>query len=321
MQLTAQDRYYTVYKDGEKQSNHTTEREAIQELYKLFENFPDADLYFDHDYKVWVEPELEPILAADDPAPKPKIEFQIYNGSVHEVAILPDIGAAYAGSVYGKPVKSMSAEEMSELPSLESIDRCIVEKKSDSDFFFWDIEHFDPAADDPAEAEANIDRMIEIQRRFKASDPNLLFGCYDMVPRYLSSDSPKEHVKAAWQATNDRMRRLADEMDFLAPNRYVHWTNPEAWVRNLHFQNEEARRIAPDKPLFNFLWPQWPAKVYGRTDGQPESMSWIDADYWALILQEVSKSADGAIIYILAKQDLESIQQAPWWEVTQDFMA
>ena len=47
--------YYRVYVDGERVSQHTAEREAVESAGDYKRKNPTSEVYYDHDYRVSVE--------------------------------------------------------------------------------------------------------------------------------------------------------------------------------------------------------------------------------------------------------------------------
>lgn len=64
--------YYRTYVDGVEQSQHVTERKAIQAVYELREAHPEAEVTYDHDYRVVVGGQVEPSEPEPDPEPEPE---------------------------------------------------------------------------------------------------------------------------------------------------------------------------------------------------------------------------------------------------------
>lgn len=107
-------------------------------------------------------------------------------------------------------------------------------------------------------------------------------------------------------------RDLIAAVDAFFPSMYVHGSQTRAqWTEKIQYFMRQAREIAPGKPVYPYLWPQY-------HEGGPKALEFVDADYWQYQLETAHNfGADGVILW----SGGQAWKDAPWVQVTLRFVA
>jgi len=107
-------------------------------------------------------------------------------------------------------------------------------------------------------------------------------------------------------------RDLIAAVDAFFPSMYVHGSQTRAqWTEKMQYLMQQAREIAPGKPVYPYLWPQY-------HEGGPKALEFVDGNYWKYQLETVHNfGADGVILW----SGTQAWKDAPWWQVTLRFVA
>lgn len=87
---------------------------------------------------------------------------------------------------------------------------------------------------------------------------NKIWGWYSTLPqRSYFAPVRGGSLFDRWQNSNNRLRGIANLVDVMFPSIYMFDSlrDPNDWVRYAIGNIEEARRLAPNKPIVPFLWP------------------------------------------------------------------
>ena len=107
-------------------------------------------------------------------------------------------------------------------------------------------------------------------------------------------------------------RDLIAAVDAFFPSMYVHGSQTRAqWTEKMQYLMQQAREIAPGKPVYPYMWPQY-------HEGGPRALEFVDGNYWKYLLETAHNfGADGVILW----SGSQAWQDAPWWQVTLQFVA
>jgi len=143
-----------------------------------------------------------------------------------------------------------------------------------------------------------------------ALDPGDLFGFYSTIPiRSLNKIGQPD-----WKETNDRLKGLGDLVDMTFPSLYALVDDDERWPDYARANIAEAKRIAPGKPCYPFLWPVYHPNAKAKK-GRP-----IPPHIWRRQLEICREFADGVVIWTLSKtKTIDFKDIPPWWQETVDF--
>jgi hypothetical protein len=179
-----------------------------------------------------------------------------------------------------------------------------------SGILVFDIEHWPISGDGAAQSVKQFQTVLQWA---KASDPSLKIGFYGIMPQrdYWSPNVAQAHPERmlAWKQTNTGLSSLAQQVDIIFPSLYTFYDDKAGWQKYAIANIQEARRIAPGKPVYVFLWPQFDSK-----GGQ-----FMPADFWSLELQTAKQYADGAVIWCCTGHPSWD-DNAPWWKATTTFL-
>jgi hypothetical protein len=178
-----------------------------------------------------------------------------------------------------------------------------------------DIEHWPLRQVSNEEVGASLEKYVAVLAGFRKAAPKAKLGYYGMAPirdYWRAIQGPGSPEYRQWQAENDKLQPLADQVDILFPSIYTFYTDQKGWENYAVAQIREARRLARGKPVYAFLWPNYHEsnKVMGGT-ALPE-------EFWRFQLEIMRRHADGVVVWDGARTPWSDAN--PWWKVTQKFM-
>jgi hypothetical protein len=177
-----------------------------------------------------------------------------------------------------------------------------------------DIEQWSVVGDPTTVAES-VAKYQQTLQMFQQDAPSLQFGYYAIAPIRNYWDvmaGPQSAGYLAWQQENDAVAPIAQKADALFPSLYTFYTDQAGWKKYAIANIAEARRIAPGKPVYVFLWPQYDAST-GAQGGD-----YLPDAYWQMELETAKQYADGVVIWGGWTETWDN--NASWWLVTQQFM-
>ncbi len=207
------------------------------------------------------------------------------------------------------------------VPSAERVQN-FVRRAGQADLIVVDIEHW-PLSGDKETVEESIHKYIETLERFKKTAPSSKIGLYSTVPQraywpaVLGWGSTRFRQ---WQRDNDAVKSIAEHADILFVSLYTFYPSQIAWQRYAAANLREARRIAPGKPIYCFLWPQY-------HDSTRRAYEFVPVEHWKVQLNTCRRLADGIVIWGGVGEGgrmngwLSWNDNAPWWKVTIEFAA
>jgi hypothetical protein len=189
-----------------------------------------------------------------------------------------------------------------------------------------DIEHWsiDIRAEQEETVETNIRKLIQIIDWIRHERPEVKLGFYGLLPlqdywtpvRHLTAiergmlNAKFEADYKAWQAANDRLKRLAEKVDFVFPSLYTFYDDIEGWKKYARCNIEEARKFG--RPVYPFLWMD-----YHDSNKELKGQQ-LPAETWQAELALCRELADGVVIWGGWKRQWNP--WAPWWKVTVEFI-
>ncbi len=259
--------------------------------------------------------------------------FRVFDGTLFSNR--PDLSA------YGiEPVKIASNELFVgtwpnidlETPSESKIRQLANQVADTGQILIMNIEHW--GLDNRTVSEAEIDESLykftQILTWLRDERPDLEVGLYGVPPlrdywtpnRYLQAlENQHDPIWAAllptyeadyqgWQAANDRLIGLAEQMDYLFPSLYTYYDDRAGWRRYAVANISEARRYG--KQVYPFLWMQY------HNSNATLGTQFLAADFWREQLDTLDQYSDGAVIWGGNGKDWDD--NAPWWQETLDFI-
>jgi len=111
---------------------------------------------------------------------------------------------------------------------------------------------------------------------------------------------------------NNTFQPVANAVNVVYPSIYTFYTDQEGWKKYAIAQVAEARRLAPGKPVYAFIWPRY------HESNKALNNQYIAADFWRFQLETLYQVADGVVIWGGWQEPWN--ERADWWIQTQAFM-
>jgi hypothetical protein len=182
------------------------------------------------------------------------------------------------------------------------------------DIVYVDIEAWPIAKERDDEIRVSLSKYEKAMANIRASlGPRPCLGYYGVLPvvdfgRVVSASG----AVASWKHENDLMSPLRELVDYLAPSLYTFTTDFEVWKAFAKAQIAEARRVAPRKPVFPFLWPRY------HEGYREHALEFLPPKYLVAQLEYVHKCADGVILWEWGRNE-QFDDRTPWIRVFEEF--
>ena len=252
------------------------------------------------------------------PTPTPNAGFRVFEimGYLDQPDLMAEYGIEplkiwYRGTFWPGGTPKLGSLDFS-LPK-----RSLVEKaaRKSPALSVIDIEHWPINSE---HASKSVPNYLQVLQWFKEALPaGHKTGLYSTVPvrEYWKVVRSIPAQYADWQRQNDLAINLARAVDVLYPSIYTFYPDRDGWRRYAIAQIKEARRLAPGKPVYAFLWPEYHPSNKGLKGRA------IEPDYWRMQLDTMREHADGLVIWTLSgTRDIPFAQIPMWWLETVDFM-
>lgn len=106
---------------------------------------------------------------------------------------------------------------------------------------------------------------------------------------------------------------LAKHVDAMFPSLYTYSDDQNAWATKAQKFIEDARAIAPGKPVYTYIWPQY-------HEGTKLAGQYLSSTYWAFELETLKKlQVDGVVIWSSSSRSWDD--STGWWEATTSFIS
>ena len=243
-------------------------------------------------------------------------KFRIFNALLYEdmretnSLCIEKINMLYSWRFFPRGHK----DRMTEMPKNKDI-KTVIDSISDSNTLnVIDVEHWDLKSDKHARKSA--ENYFNLIASLKSMSPDKKFGYYGVVP-IVDFSRAKQSKKSAqykrWVRENSRLSKVADQVDATLPSLYTINSNRKHWLSRATGQISEARRLAVNKPVYPFIWPD-----YHTQGGKYPKGYEIEADYWRLQLDYLRNNADGIVLWGGYKQTFS--ENMKWWQETIRFI-
>ena len=249
------------------------------------------------------------------PPTAPQVKFRVFDATLYKAKPdlrqfgLTPIRVAYPSSLW--PGQSAN---MQNVPTAAVVQNIASSASQVNDIAVVDIEQW-PVVGDPATIAQSIGKYQQTLQMFQQDAPSLQFGYYATAPirDYWNAIAGAGSAKyKAWQQENDAVASIAQQADALFPSLYTFYTDQVGWQKYAIANIAEARRIAPGKPVYVFLWPQYDDGT-GAQGGE-----YLPDAYWKMELKTAKQYADGVVIWGGWTETWDD--NASWWLDTQQFM-
>ncbi|MER8509602.1 hypothetical protein NKH91_13145 [Mesorhizobium sp. M0894] len=180
-----------------------------------------------------------------------------------------------------------------------------------------DIEHW-PLTGTEADRDSSIANYQATLSAIRQADPNLKLGLYNVLPvadYWRAIGARGEDGLKEWRSRNTEIASaLIPHVDMLFPSLYTPYGDQDAWVTYAQANIEEARRISQGRPVYCFLWPQF-----------PKTLAFLPGEFWYAELDTCRRLADGIVIWGTSApgptyRPMQWDENAEWWQATLRFL-
>jgi hypothetical protein len=259
------------------------------------------------------------VAVADDRA-TPRC-FRVFDGTMY--ADRPDLRAfgvepALVPTAY---FWWRDGESRQQPPSLRSVRAWVADQAVRDAVLAIDLEWW-PVRGTQAQVLESVTRYRELLQLTRKAGYTGPIGFYAVPPvgdywRAIRGENSPQYQE--WRAENDAVADLAADVDVLFPSLYTFYDDPARWERYAIANIRESRRLAPGKPVYAFIWPQY------HDSNKELGLDWIPEETWARQLRVLAQHADGVVIWggwnFSRRRPLNWNERAPWWRATRAFLA
>lgn len=128
-----------------------------------------------------------------------------------------------------------------------------------------------------ADAERHFEKLRTMLEWAHEAVPGRTVGYYGV----LGNTSPRYYKLE---------RRLAEREDALFPSLYTFSDNRPAWLAKFRRIMTQAAKVAPGKPVYAYLWPQY-------HDGTKLAGHYLTPDHWRYELETAQQLCSGVVIW------------------------
>ncbi len=249
------------------------------------------------------------------PPPATQAKFMVFDATLYSAK--PDLsqsGLTPLRVAYPSALWPGTSPNMQNVPAANVVEDIAASASQTGSTAVVDIEQW-PVVGDPATVAQSIAQYQQTLQMFQQDAPSLQFGYYATAPIRDYWDAiagPQSAKYIAWQQENDAVAPIAQQANALFPSLYTFYTDQVGWQKYAIANIAEARRIAPGKPVYVFLWPQYDNGT-GAAGGD-----YLPDAYWQMELETAKQYADGVVIWGGWTETWND--NASWWIVTQQFM-
>ena len=250
------------------------------------------------------------------PATAPQAKFVVFDGTLYQgKPSAAQLGMKPITVIYQASMWPAKSDDPQSVPDADVVQALALKASQSGSIAVLDVEQWQVTGD-PATVAQSVDKYQQTLQMFQQAAPSLQLGYYSVAPirDYWSPiDGPQSPNYLAWQQQNNTVAPIAQEANALFPSAYTFYTDQAGWQTYAIAQIAEARRIAPGKPVYLFLWPQ-----YDNGQGA-QGGDYLPGAYWKMELETAKQYADGVVIWGGWTQTWDST--ASWWLTTQKFIA
>jgi Hyaluronidase len=268
---------------------------------------------------VTVVPPTAPTVPTVPTAPTvpttPQAKFIVFDATLYKAKPnLEQFGLTPISVEYPDVLWPGTSANMQNAPDATVVEKLASGASQSTGIAVVDIEQWGVTGD-PVTVAESIAKYQQTLQMFQQDAPSAQFGYYATAPIRDYWDvmaGPQSAGYLAWQKENDALAPIAQQADALFPSLYTFYTDQAGWQKYAIANIAEARRIAPGKPVYVFLWPQYDAST-GAQGGD-----YLPDAYWKMELETARQYADGVVIWGGWTETWDN--NASWWLDTQEFM-
>jgi hypothetical protein len=234
------------------------------------------------------------LVAAQEKRPFAVFDNMSYRGKpdTTEEGLVPS-NIVYEGSIWPHD------KNYGVLPSRDAFDAVIRGHIGNPGPLVLDIERL-PLKGSPETVHQHLRVLATLADWARADVPGKLVGYYGSG---TLTDVPTKDMPSA--------RELARHVDAFFPPMYTLDNDRWAWAKRAEAEAAEDRVLAPGKPTFFYLWPQY-------HDGTPKQFQYVDGAFWKFQLHTARRAAEGIVLWSPSRFNWD--ESSGWWAATQEFM-
>lgn len=176
----------------------------------------------------------------------------------------------------------------------------------------------------------SIPKYVNALNVFHKEFPKSEIGYFGIFPHdsyelyKVNSKTMKDNSrdwKGNWLDLNQKLIPIAKKSDFITLVGYTPNDNKEEWLFALTESLKQARKLAPNKKIFVFLWPQY----FNRNESYNEDF--FHSSFWYYQLQKCYELTDGIILWMppynirnKKRIELSWNEGDGWWIRTKEFI-
>jgi Hyaluronidase len=235
-----------------------------------------------------------PPTAPPTTPPAAQAKFLVFDATLYKTKPnLAQFGLTPISVEYPGVLWPATSPDMQNVPDATVVQKLAAGANQSAGLAVVDIEQWSVVGD-PATVAESVAKYQQTLQMFQQDAPSLQFGYYAIAPIRNYWDvmaGPQSAGYLAWQQENDAVAPIAQQADALFPSLYTFYTDQAGWKKYAIANIAEARRIAPGKPVYVFLWPQYDAST-GAQGGD-----YLPDAYWQMELETAKQYADGVVIW------------------------
>jgi hypothetical protein len=240
-------------------------------------------------------------------------EFRYFDATLYSGQQNPLTGFRYLPLIYEVHLWGKEHASKAVPDDLETFAAFVTDAARKSDTIVLDVERL-PITGAAHEVSRSLEKLLRILQVARRAAPLSKFGYYSLVPirdYWRAVRGPSSKAYKSWQRENDALHSLANAVDLTFPSLYTFYNDKDGWKTFARAQIDEARRVAPDRPVFPFLWPRF------HESNRSLQNAYIDAAFWRMQLDFCRDHADGLVIWGGFKETWN--ERADWWQETLRF--
>jgi hypothetical protein len=250
-----------------------------------------------------------------DPPAGPQAKFVVFDATSYKAKPdLTEFGLTPITVAYPESIWPGKSADVQKIPAGAVVQKIAAGASQSTGIAVVDIEQW-PLVGDPATVAQSIGKYQQTLQMFHQDAPSLQVGYYVTASIRNYGDvmaGPQSAKFLAWQQENDAVVPITQQADALFLSLHTFYTDQVGWQNYAIANIAEARRIAPGKPVYVFLGPQYDDGT-GTQNGE-----YLPDAYWKMELETAKQYADGIVIRGGWTQTWDD--NASWWLDTQQFM-
>lgn len=196
------------------------------------------------------------------------------------------------------------------LPTKSQYMKAITKIKEKNKITVIDIEHWPLKNASERVISRSVENYLDLISIIKNETPNIIIGYYGVVPTIDFSRS-KNYLGGKrfneWVEENNRVEKIANVVDAVFPSLYTINSNRQSWIGRAKSHIAESIRLAPSKPIYPFIWPN-----YHEQGGKYPIGYEVDSEYWVLQLEYLRDNADGIVLW--GGNNITWNKNMKWWK-------